>query len=116
MFGLLSNAVAGPSGDSPQKKKATYEPETRTEKNHYPGQHIDDMEEVMGQQKDKFKKIMDGGGKIMKERNNKEYFNELGAQSEFNQDMCDNLKNVLVATQAIRQVCNPNTIRHELML
>jgi hypothetical protein len=51
MFGLLSNAVQNDNGTGPtKKKKASYEPETRTEKNHYPGQDIDDQEDVQLEQ------------------------------------------------------------------
>jgi hypothetical protein len=46
MLGLLSNAAAGVDNNSKKKKLASYEPETRTEKNHYPGQMVEDQEEV----------------------------------------------------------------------
>ena len=62
-----------------------------------------------------FKKIMNNGSKFMKDRNNKEYFSELGSQSSFDQGMTNQLKNTLLAAEKIRQTFNPNSIRHELV-
>jgi hypothetical protein len=53
---------------------------------------------------------------LYKDRHPREYFKKLTAKAPFDEEMDSQLKNILVASQTIRQHPNPGTIELELTL